>query len=294
MTAHPTHFRLLQADFDTAVRELDERAAALSRTAQPGRKVEWRRVKTVADRVVERERRLENNRRAIREDIERAHGRFSTSCAGVDLAVVAGELLRLHGFWEGGQGSHELLPRVRSAILDMIHREAGVLAVENVFGALERHGVRWPDPSHHDPSATPEQIEAATRRRAAEARRELLRGRLDRTAERALGIVSGWGSDYPERGTALWEETVLEGVCAGVRGQLVVEFDDLVWNDLDPILHRTERWVGSELDKLHRLLTDGVTTTAQARQAVVTSLDAIDRAVREVAWEHIQEKRRGS
>ena len=52
--------------------------------------------------------------------------------------------------------------------------------------------------------------------------------------------MTAWGSDYPDQGSPLWEETVLAGVAAGMRGQLVRDFVELLRRDREALLRRIE------------------------------------------------------
>ncbi len=230
---------------------------------------------------------MDEAHRTMSSDIEQMHARLGTGLAGADLTELATYLQELHSESAAGKGSQSLLPRMRHASAERLNAEAGALAVARVVALLQREQLPWPDPTRYRPNATPEEIERSRRRRLDDVRETFLAQDLERTAQRMLGIVGGWGWDYPDRGSPLWEETVLEGVAAGIRGQLVREFADLLRRDRDVILDGAQASIGKELEAIHGVLDDGVHSLEQASRAVASSLRALDEVVPEIAWEHV-------
>jgi hypothetical protein len=110
----------------------------------------------------------------------------------------------------------------------------------------------------------------------------------ERAAERTLGVVRVWGGDYPERGSPLWQESVLEGVAAGIRGALMREFVELLRRDQALLLSRTESAIGKELTALQRAVASGLGSVEEANAVLMHSLRAIDEVVPEIAWEHLR------
>jgi hypothetical protein len=284
-----SRFDHLQADFEAALRGLDEKVrASRATTASPG-SIAVPRQKTAEERAAESQRRMEEAHRAIREDIEKMHARLGTGLSSTDLVELTATLEDLEATSTAGKDSHSLLPRARYAIAERFLAQAGELAVARLVALLEREKLAWPDPTHHRPSASPEEVERSRRRRLAETREAFLASGFQKTGERMLGIVRGWGSDYPDRGTPLWEESVLEGVAAGIRGQLLKEFVECLQRDRDLILSQTEELIGKELAALQKALESGV-TVEQAQRASAASLHVVDQMVPEIAWEQVRAK----
>jgi hypothetical protein len=286
----PGRFAALEADFDGALRRLNEKLAehqrvsvATGATGGPAASVE-----TAEERAAERARRLETCHRAMREDIEKEHARLGTGLSGDDLTALAGYLQELVAVTAPGRQSHALLPRARFAIGERLRSEAGALAVARLVDLLGRARREWPDPTHYRPSAPAEEIERSRRRRLAEIRENFLASDLERTAERMLGIVRGWGADYPDRGTPLWEECALEGVAAGIRAQLVRDFVETLRRDQAALVARVEASVGKEITGLQAVVQAGVQSIEQANQAVASSLRVLDEMVPEVAWQQVR------
>jgi hypothetical protein len=281
-------FEALRADFEAALRDLDEKAAECRRQAEVKTGAESSSTRTEAERAAVAERRLEDVRRAIREDIGSAHARLKTGIESSELEALAKYIEEVAAQAEAGKDSHELLPRARFAIAEKLREEAGELAAARVVELLRSQDLSWPDPTHYRESARPEEIERSRRRRLAEVRQSFLAQSLERTAQRLLGVVEVWGSDYPDRGSPLWEETVYEGVAAGIRARLVKEAVEQLRRDQDVIMKRTEAAIGKELAALQQTLRSGVTSFEQANQAVAGSLRALDTIVPELAWEHVR------
>jgi len=276
----------LDAQFSAAIRELDQKveefrkvdgpAAGTSRSAE-------------ADRAAQRKKRMQESHRAIREDIEKMHTQIGTGLSGADLDALIEPLQELEKLAAEGRDSHELLPRARFAIANRLLLESGELAVTRLLALLERAGVAWPDPDLN-PKASPERVEASQRRRRASVREAFLRDGFERTGERMFGVVSAWGSDYPDRGSPLWQETVLEGVAAGIRARLVEDFVGALRADRQAILGLIEDSIGKQVNALQDVVRQGVSSLDQAHRAVASSLRVLDEVVPGIAWEHVRSK----
>jgi hypothetical protein len=103
-----------------------------------------------------------------------------------------------------------------------------------------------------------------------------------------LGVVPGWGADYPERGSPLWAECALEGVAAGIRAQLLRDFVDFLNRDRDALWSRVEASVGTELQELQRVLEGGAPSIERANAVMASSLRVLDELVPEVAWQMVR------
>jgi hypothetical protein len=232
--------------------------------------------------------RTEAAHRAVREDIVKMHERLGTGIAGKDLDALGAFMDELDALVQAGKDSHEILPRARYAISEKLRAEAGALAVARLVALLQGEKLAWPDPTRFRASATEEEIERSRRRRLAEIRESFLAQGFGRTGERMLGIVRTWGSDYPDRGSALWEETVLEGVAAGIRAHLLKEFVEFLRRSPDALMTRTEELMGKELATLRETLASGSLSAEQANLAVASSLRVLDQVVPDFAWEQVR------
>ena len=278
-------FAKLEADFEKALRGLREKVAEQATTAGPGAAAHSR---TAAEVAAERANRIEGLHRAIREDIERMHSRLGTGLSPTDLDSIGALLRDLDADATEGRDSHALMPRLRYSVATRFRLESGALAVAKLAALLTRANLEWPDPIHYAPRAKPEEIESSRRRRLAEIQESFLAQDFERTAERMVGIVRAWGADYPPRGSPLWEESVLEGVAAGIRGQLLKDFVELVDRDRALVLSRTEAAIGKELAALQTAVAGGVHSIEQANTVVASSLHALDEVVPELVWQHVR------
>ena len=278
-------FPKLEADFDKALRCLREKVAEQAATAGPGAATHSR---TAAEVAAEREHRIDECHRAIREDIERMHSRLGTGLSPTDLDSIGALLRDLDADATEGKNSHALMPRLRYSVATRFRMESGALAVAKLVALLRRANLEWPDPIHYAPHAKPDEIESSRRRRLAEMRESFLAQDFKKTAERMVGIVRTWGADYPARGSPLWEESVLEGVAAGIRGQLLKDFVELVDRGRALVLSLTEAAIGKELAALQTAVAGGVHSIEQANTVVASSLHALDEVVPELVWQHVR------
>jgi hypothetical protein len=283
-------FDKLGADFAAAIGKLNERIEE-QRRASAGSAPGAASSGVGADqRAAERERRLLANHQAIRDDIEKMHVKLRTGISGADMDSLSDYLSEQDALARAGRDSEELIPRARYAIAQRLGAEAGELAVARLIALLQREEMDWPDPTLGHSKESPERIESSRRRRLADVRESFLHQDLLRTAERVQGIVRGWGADYPDRGTPLWEESVLEGVAAAIRGRMIRDWVEALQKDRELLLSRTEETVGQELAALHTALEQGAHTVDQARQAVASSLRVIDEVVPGIAWEIVKSR----
>jgi len=278
----------LGTSFDAAVGELREKVETLragsgggSGVARPGAKRE--------EPEAARQRRMVEIHLRIRGDIDQMHEQLGTGLKPDDLDAIIDGLQELEQLVSAGRSSHELIPRVRHAIGERLRVEAGELAVERLRGLLSQADMSWPDPTHYRTSATEEEIERSRRRRLAETREVFMGQGFERTAQRAVGIISGWGSDYPDPGTPLWQECVLEGVAAGIRGQLAHSFLEVLRRDRELVIADVEQLIGKEVAELRRVLGEGVSSIPDANRVAASALQAIDVVVPEAAWKHLCE-----
>jgi len=277
----------LLENFDSALDGLDQKIEDSRRAAEAARRRSISGAVSAEDRAAASQARMEKAHREMREDIVKMHARLGTELAGGDLEKLAGDLAALHEEVVDGKNSHSLLPRMRYAIVDRIVEEAGEIAVARIAALLREAKMSWPDPNTHRPSATPDEIERAQRRRIADVREGFLARDLERTAEQVVGIVRGWKSDYPDRGSPLWEDCVLQGVAAGLRGQIVLEAAELLRRDREKILEQAQALIGKELGAIQAALEGGVTSVDQARRAMSSALSVLDQVVPEIAWKQV-------
>jgi len=274
--------------FDAAVSGLEEKIEESRKAMARNGRVAASGSASEEARAAANQRLMEQVHRAILEDVEKMHAQLGTELVGTDLAKLATYLQKLHKNVSPGRHSRQLLPRLRYAVIARFLKEAGEMAIARLMDLLQRAKMSWPDPTCYPPSATADEIERSHRRRLAEVRESFLGQDLERTAERVVGIVRGWKSDYPDRDSPLWQDCVLQSVAAGIRGHLVKEASDLLRRDRDLILEQAQASIGKELDAIHSAMEGGVHSLEQANRAVASSLGVLDQVVPEIAWRHVQ------
>ncbi|HXV36470.1 MAG TPA: hypothetical protein VEC18_04960 [Myxococcota bacterium] len=282
------------ASFDSAVEGLEKKIAEARSASASAARGAGAGEASAEQRAAASQHRMEQAHQAMLEDVEKMHARLGTELSGANLVELATELQAMHADVAAGKDSHSLLPRMRYTIMDRVVKETGELAVTRLLERLQREKMSWPDPTCYRPSATPEEIERSQRRRLAEIREAFLGQDLERTAERVVGIVRGWKSDYPDRGSPLWEDCVLQCVAAGIRGQLVKQAVDQLRQDRELILQHAQASIGKELGAIQSALEGGVHSLEQANRAVAGSLGVLDQIVPEIAWKHVQAQLAGA
>jgi hypothetical protein len=174
---------------------------------------------------------------------------------------------------------------VRHAVTERLRAEAGAMAMDRLLARLKRRSLIWPAPAHCAPGASHEEVDAARRRRMSNVRAAFVEYDLERIAERAQGIVWGWGGDYPDRGSLLWRESVLIGVAATIWGRLLQHFVELLRQDADLLLSRIEELIGARLPVLQSALDRETAPTSETRAALASSLRVLDEVIPEMGWQ---------
>lgn len=279
--------KAVRQEFDAALQGLAQKIEEQRRKSEEAGAGPARGEKTAAERAAERTKRMEAAHQAMREDVAAMHARLGTGLRKEDLTELRAYLEEIEARAAAGADSHELEPRARYAIARRLDREAGKLALARLKQVLAAAGVQWPDPVRYHPSATPEDIESARRRRLSEMREQFLARGLARTAERVVGVVGAWGADYPERGSALWEEVVLEAYAAGLRAQLLREFVQRLRTDRETLEAEVDRLIGPELAAVQKVLQSGVASVEEATAAAAGVLRVIDEVIPDLAWKHL-------
>jgi hypothetical protein len=287
-------FAQLEKDFESAIarvnQQLEERSRTSAGAAARGGDVAGpaATAKSAQERAAERARRIETTQREMREDIEKKHAQLGTGLSGAELDELASFLRELEAASAADRSSQTLVPRARFAISEKLRAEASELAVARIVALLQREKQGWPDPTRYSERASEDEIERSRRRRLGEVREAFVRSGFERSAERMFGIVRGWGGDYPERGTPLWDECVLEGVAAGIRAKVLKEFVDVLRRDRDALFAQLETAVGKQVEAMQSLLETGVTSIEDASRAVAGPLRVIDELAPKLAWEHLR------
>jgi hypothetical protein len=278
----------LEVEFTAAITAMNKRIDEQRRAARSAHSTIAQVGTTPQDRVSERQRRKASCHRAMREDIEKMHAALQTGLTSSALDGIVEFLGELDAVSHVGRDSHVLLSRARHTIAKRLRSEAGELAVARLIATLQRHQMEWPDPRQHHRAATLEEIEESRRRRLTEARESFLAYDFERIAERVQGVVSGWGADYPDRGSPLWQESVLKGVGAGLWGRLLGDFIALLERDRLRLLSRTEESMCKEIAALHAALESRTGSITETTEAVANSLRVLDEVVPEIAWELVR------
>src|SRR6185436_2307078 len=175
-------FEAQRANFDAALRDLDEKAEEHRRQRAAAFSAPGVGRSTAEERAAERERSIADIRQTIGKEIGSMHEKLGTGVS-TDLEALSASLEELALEVDAGKDSHELIPRARARAVQRLQKEAGELALTRLEVLWRRQNLEWPDPTHHDPWAQPEEIERSRRRHRAEVRESFLGQSLSRTGK---------------------------------------------------------------------------------------------------------------
>lgn len=226
------------------------------------------------------------HRHRMRDAILKAHQQLGT---GLEVSML--EAL--------DQGMEQLLPhlgdcagqdiakRVTSCCLHRIFREVGLLSWDRVMHLIDRAGLKWPPPSGMSPSATSEEIaQAAERNRCVDGESFLDRSPAQ-ARELMLGVVKVWRAAYPAENTSLWQETVWQGVAAGLRIYLFEQAAAAMQHDPQNIAS-VQRLLEQELQSTRDLLSQGLQSPAQLKSVLAETDRLCRQDVPDLVWELVR------
>lgn len=279
----PSSLSDVEAAFNAALIQLNRKIDDLSRRERG----EMGEAGSLAVAAQAREERLRSLHAQVVEDILALHGRLGT---GIDrtaldeLSTFVDECAQA----EGKQGE-ELLQCCRSGILRRLHLEAGPVAWAKMDAALRVAGEDWPVATQRDRF----EDEATFAHRLQHKRREAAAAfsgyPIGRSAELIKGVERAWKSDYPERGTPLWRELVMEGVATGLRAQVFKGYVECLKQHQGIIVKRATELVGRELEELHKVLAEkGAGTLEDAHRVGASSQRLLNEVIPEQAWQVVK------
>lgn len=279
-------FAAMHGSFNQALQRLNSKIEELQREKENARGPST----ATAAHAEEKLRRTALLHAAMRGDILALHRQMQT---GIDAA----ELERLAAFMKAtgeeaasGNKSLEVMPRCRHGILLRLQREAGLLAWDELERRCGAAGVVWPETARRDPLDTPEEFEALRQNKYRENREAFLDDDIARSGQLLLGIEKAWKSDYPERGTPLWQQLALDGVGSALRARLLQHFYARLLQLREAILARAASQVGPDLEELNRTVGVGVVSLQDAHRVAASSYRILDEVIPEIAWSMIRDE----
>lgn len=222
----------------------------------------------------------------MREDILELHRQLETGF-NLDQLEQLALLLKQHCHDFRSQASDQLIQMAMLAVEDRFHREALAWAWEHFEAVRQAHGKAWPVPGGLSPNADAEEVAEHCRLHLKLAREEFLGGTLMVISDLILGVVPAWRSIYPERGGAVWQQTVFEAVAGAMAAARWQKIERLASEHHAALEERIAGALGAELAGIQQRLAQGVSSVAEARSLSDEAIGRCQKVAPQVVWEYL-------
>jgi hypothetical protein len=242
-----------------------------------------------AAQAEERERRMHQVHAQILHDILAMHRKLATGIDPPALDALTAFLQECAEKVAEERSVPAVLPCCRSSILRRFHHEAGGIAWNELEVRLTAQNEVWPETAQRDPIEEEAAFEKRRQLRYRELRDDFVNYDLGRSSVLIRGIERAWQSDYPEPGTPLWRELVLEGVATALRARVLQGYYERLLANKAKIVDRATALVGRELAALQAALAEkNLTSLEDAHRVATTSRRVLDEVIPEIAWQVIR------
>jgi hypothetical protein len=189
---------------------------------------------------------------ALFEDIIRFHREFGTGLASEDLLSLH-ELIQMEAAHEKTcsleKSVHEL---VECNLLTFLRRKAAEQAWRKLEGYIGQLHMPFPIPPTMLDPAEPVRNEKVREEQKRKAQEDFLTMPAQDLAELILGNVPAWVYYYPQKGTYLWQLTVLQALAAGLAGNLLMKYLSVWEENSSDILNKIQQEFAEKIDDLRR------------------------------------------
>ncbi|MGE0494101.1 MAG: hypothetical protein AB7S38_33130 [Vulcanimicrobiota bacterium] len=271
----PPSIDALQAELADLARAIRAKATALENGDTP-------------DARFQREHRQElEQRQQARQRLEAAimamHGRLGT---GLDHQ----ECQRLSEFVKSHKPgvSAKLEAEVDQAVMDYLYFKVGELAWIRLSQSMAGPALEWELSAELLHGRPPSEVKTLKTQKTEEMRLEFLDMTPQETAEMMVGEVKVWSTLYPDPGTWLWNETVLQGVGSALRAALYEQVLDL-WEQrpqqLDALL---QQMMTRKLSEASAALRNGIHSLTEANQILASLRQCCREELPQVVWQYLE------
>jgi hypothetical protein len=189
---------------------------------------------------------------ALFEDIIRHHSQFGTGLVRGDLLLLH-ELMQMEAAHEGTcsqeESIHEL---VECNLLTFLRRKTQEKAWKKLEDNIVRFHIEFPIPPSMVHHADPVRKEKVTEEKKKSAQEEFLTMPAQQLAELLLGNVPIWVYSYPGTDTYLWKLTLLQGVAAGLAGNLLMKYLSVWEENSSEMLDKIQEEFADRIEELRR------------------------------------------
>lgn len=222
----------------------------------------------------------------MREDILALHKQLETGF-GLDQLEQLSLALKQHCHDFRSQASDQLIQMAMLAVEARFHQEALAWAWDQFEKVRQSHGVEWPVPGGLSPNADAEEVAEHCRLHLKMAHEQFLAGTLMVVSDLILGVVPAWRSLYPERGGAVWQQTVFEAVAGAMAAARWQKIEKLAAEHHAALEERIAGALGAELAGIQQRLARGVSSVAEARSLSDEAIERCQKVAPQVVWEYL-------
>ena len=120
-----------------------------------------------------------------------------------------------------------------------------------------------------------------------ELKEAFLASSLERSANRALGVVENWQAHYPSPDSRPWKRVVLQAVGYGILGYLLSVADAKLRGDSADFTARVEHVLHEELAAMQQVMQAGVHSVTDADAVIASVTQLCEEVVPTMAWEEV-------
>ena len=236
--------------------------------------------------LLEERRKAEAHQTEMRADIVLLHQQLETGFGEADMRASS-ESLKNHCQSFQALDRDQLSQMAVWAVMERFNDEALLWAWNELESRLQAHDLSWPPPSGMVPNASPAEKAQHFDLYKEMLRKAFLRGPLLRHADLILGIVPAWRSLYPQKGGAVWTQTVYEGVASALASRRLQAIDQLAEKHHEHLDQAIAQALAPELQSIQERLSSGVSSFVEARNLSDEAVAVCQRIGPKVVWEFL-------
>lgn len=234
----------------------------------------------------EEQQKLHQEQLALRSDILDLHARLATDLDEVELERM-GESLRQHCRDFRAPRPDELNEIAMLSIMVRLHQESLEWAWQDFEKRLNKAGLAWPEPTGLAPHADATEVAEHRRLHRQQLHQRFVDGPFLRFADLMIGVVPVWRTLYPQRGGAVWIESVYEAVAGALACRRFAQLEALAERDRDELEKQIAVALAGQLAPLQQRLTAGVSSVMEARNLSDQAIAVCQRTAPEIVWNHL-------
>jgi hypothetical protein len=229
---------------------------------------------------------LEAVRQQVGDEILALHAQLQTHLTLEEIQQAQALMRELDAVVLGKAG-RDMEQQIKAAVITRLVKECAPLAWQTLLTLLERAQVSWPEPTGLPPHADARAVQAARQRELAELEEAFLSSSLERSADRALGVVENWKAHYPPPDSHAWKRVVLQAVGYGILGYLLSVAVPKLRGDSADFTARVGHVLHEELATLQQVMQAGVHSAADADALMASVTHLCEEVVPTLAWEEV-------